>query len=96
MVEAAQARQRSHGSVWGRPWFDRPLVWGVLIQGIVNPVLMVIAHIFAQEPEEMAFVQRDHVVQDLSAAASDPAFRGSIGQGRQLHRMVTLLIPTSR
>ena len=96
MMQAAQTRTTDHGRISAGLLLNEAGVRRVLFQGIVNAVLMVIAHIFAQEPEEMAFVQRDHVVQDLSAAASDPAFRGSIGQGRQLHRMVTLLIPTSR
>ena len=30
----------------------------------------------------MSFVQRDHMVQDLSPATSNPAFRGSILPGR--------------
>jgi hypothetical protein len=41
----------------------------------------------------MWFVQRDDMVENLAAAASHPAFRGPVGEGRQLHRMTTMAIP---
>jgi hypothetical protein len=40
----------------------------------------------------MAFIQRDDMVEDLPAGTSDPAFGDSIGEGGQLHGMVTLPI----
>jgi hypothetical protein len=40
----------------------------------------------------MAFIQGDDVVQHLSTATSNPPFRYSVGEGRQLHRMATLPI----
>jgi hypothetical protein len=33
------------------------------------------------------------VVENLAAAASHPAFRSPVGEGRQLHRMTTMPIP---
>jgi hypothetical protein len=44
----------------------------------------------------MALIQRDHVVEQVAAAASDPTLGDAIGEGRQLQRMATLPIPTSR
>ena len=59
----------------------------------MNPVVVVVVHVIANEPSEMLFVQRDDMVENLAAAASYPAFRGSVGEGRQLHRMTTMAIP---
>jgi hypothetical protein len=61
----------------------------------MNSVLMVVTHVFLHEPEEMSFVQRDNMIQDHAAAASDPAFRGSVGKRRQLHRMSAVRINLS-
>jgi len=44
----------------------------------VNSIFVVIAHVIADQPEEVWFVQRDDVVEDLSPATSDPSFRNSI------------------
>jgi hypothetical protein len=81
MVQAPEARHRGYVCGRGRLRLDSPFVRGVLFEGVVNPVLMVIARICPRESEEMAFVQRDHMVQDLTATASNPAFRGSILPG---------------
>ena len=35
----------------------------------MNPVVMVVAHVFANEPSEMLFFQRDDMVENLTAAA---------------------------
>jgi len=66
---------------------------GVLIERIVNPVVVMIVHVIANEPAQMLFVQSDNMVENLPAAASHPAFRGPVGEGRQLHRMTTMAIP---
>jgi len=59
----------------------------------VNPVVVIVADVIANEPPEMLFVQRDDMIENLAAAASHPAFRKPIGEGRQLHRMTTMAIP---
>ena len=82
MVQTTEARHRSHLCARCRLWLDGPSVRGVLFERIVNPVLMVVAYVIPHEPEQMPFVQRDDMVQDLTAATSHPAFRGSILPGR--------------
>jgi hypothetical protein len=52
-----------------------------------------VVHVIANEPSVMLFVQSDDMVENLSAAASYPAFRRPVGEGRQLHRMTTMAIP---
>src|SRR5215475_12666000 len=44
----------------------------------MNSVLLVVTHIITHEPQQMSFVQRDDMVQDLPATTSHPAFCGSI------------------
>jgi hypothetical protein len=38
----------------------------------------------------MALIENDHVIEQVSAAGSYPAFRNTVGEHRQLHRMATL------
>jgi hypothetical protein len=60
---------------------DRPTIRCVLFQGIVNAVLVVVAHVITNQPPEMLLVQRDHMVKDLAPAIPDPSFRDSILPG---------------
>ena len=65
---------RDHSRGGRRLGLHAPADRGVLLKGIVNPILVVIVHIHADEPPQMGFAQRDDVVEKLSAATSDPAF----------------------
>jgi len=42
-------------------------------EGIVNPVVVVAVHVIANEPSQMLFVQRDDMVENLSAASFPPS-----------------------
>ena len=50
----------------------------VPIEGIVNPVDVMVVHVIANEPPQMFFVQRDDMVENLAAAASHPALRNPV------------------
>src|SRR4029079_12323500 len=50
----------------------------VFIEGIVNPVVVMVVYVIANEPSQMLFVQRDDMVENLSAAAPHPAFRSPV------------------
>ena len=54
----------------------------ILLQRVVDPVVVVVAHVFPDQPPKMLLVQRDDMVEDLAAATSHPAFRDSILPGR--------------
>ncbi len=43
----------------------------------------------------MAFIQRNHVVQQVSSAAFDPTFRYTVGMSIQLRRMAMLKFDVS-
>jgi hypothetical protein len=45
-------------------------MWRILFEGVVNPVCMMVVHIIADQPAEMLFIERDHMVQDLPAATA--------------------------
>ena len=70
MVEAAQSRQRSNRGITGRLWLDGPPIRGVLVQGIVNAVLLVIAYVITDQAAKVLLIQRDEVIEDLAAAIS--------------------------
>jgi hypothetical protein len=58
--------------------------------------MVVVAHVVPDQPAKMLLIQRDHMVEDLAAATSYPALCCAIGEGRQLHGIVTVPIPTLR
>ena len=58
--------------------FGRPAIGRVFAETIVNSIFVIVVHVIADQPAKMLFVQRDHVVEDLSPATSHPSFRNSI------------------
>src|SRR5262245_19074665 len=78
MVDAAQAWLRNQRAMRVRLWLDRTSVGRVLAQRVVNAILVVIAHVVADQTAKMLFIHRDDMVEDLAAAASDPSFGGSV------------------
>ena len=66
------------GGIRGRLWLDRTSVGRVFAQRVVNAVLLVIAHIVADQTAKVFFIHRDDMVEDLAAAASDPSFGRSV------------------
>jgi hypothetical protein len=47
----------------------------------VNPVLVVVDHVLANQPPQVRFVQRDDVVEKLAATASNPTLCRSVLPG---------------
>jgi hypothetical protein len=44
----------------------------------VGPILVVVADIFREEPLQMPLVENNHVIEQVPAAALNPAFRDAI------------------
>ena len=44
----------------------------------MNPVVVMVVDVIANEPPQMLFVQRDDMIEHFSATASYPALRGSV------------------
>ena len=78
MVEATQAWQGNQTGM--SRWFslDRTSMGRVFAQRVVNAILVVIAHILANQTAKVFFIHRDDMVEDLAAAASNPSFSGSV------------------
>ena len=76
MMKATEPGTGDHRRGWRRLAFHWPSIGRVLIEGIVNPVVVVVVHVTANQPPQSSF--SDDVVEDLAAAASDPALCDSI------------------
>ena len=96
MMKTAEPGAGIHPCTWRRLTFDWSSIRRVLVEGIVNPVVVIVVHIIAHKPPQMLFVQRNDMVEYLAAAASHPAFCGPVGKGCQLQVIVTLTIDLSR
>ena len=64
-----------------RPVFRGSTIRRVFMEGIVSPVLVVVVHIVLHQPPQMAFIERDDMIEDLTAATSHPAFRNPVLPG---------------
>src|SRR5664279_6391427 len=93
VMQPAHALLANHCTVFQRAF---PTSRRLLLQTEVGSVVVIIGNVLGEESLQMALIQRDHVVEQLAAAASDPTLGDTIGEGRQLQRMATLPIPTSR
>ena len=55
-----------------------PAVWRPLLKSEMRSVLMMVKNILGKQSLQMAFIQRNNVVQQVSSAASHPALRDAI------------------
>ena len=81
MMKATEPDTGDHRRRRRRLAFHWPPMRRVLIEGIVNSVVVIVADVVANEPLEMPFVQRDDMIENLASAASHPAFRNPILPG---------------
>jgi hypothetical protein len=44
----------------------------------MNPVLVVVEHVFRYQPFEMPLIQNDHVVKQVSSTTSNPALGNTV------------------
>ena len=93
MMQPAHALLADHCTVFQRAC---PASRRLLVQPEVRSVVVIVGNVLGDEALQMSLIQRDYVVEQVAAAASDPTLGDPIGEGRQLQRMATLPIPTSR
>ena len=65
MVESAQAGVGDYNRIRRRLRLHRAPTRRVLLQRIVGAILVVIAHVIKNEPAQVLFVQRDHIVEPV-------------------------------
>lgn len=61
----------------------------------MNPIVVMIADVITKEPPQVVFMDCDHMIEKLTAATADPAFRDPVGMSLQMRRMATLRIDVS-
>src|SRR5450432_2355129 len=82
MMKTADPRERNDLCSVSWVVFNGTPTGSILAEPIMSSVQMVIANILPNQPTQVLFVQRNHMVQQLPAAASDPSFRHSVLPGR--------------
>src|SRR5262245_45105975 len=78
MVQASEPNTGYYFCSRRWPVLDGPAIRRVLLQCIANPVLMVVRHVLTNEAPQMAFTQRDDMVEKLAAATAHPPFGESV------------------
>lgn len=78
MVKAAEPCTGHYFGRVSRFVLDRPPVRCVLLERVVDSVLIISRRCIHEAPAQMRFIQRDDVIQKLSATASNPALGDSI------------------
>jgi hypothetical protein len=78
MVQPAESREGLSPVSLCRTDRGRTPFRSVLRQSQMRSVLMVVANIFGHQPLEMAFIQHDHVIEQISTAASYPALGDTV------------------
>jgi len=81
MMETAYPRERSDIRSVARVVLNGTPIGSVFAQPIVRAVQMIIANVVPKQSSQVPFVQRNHMVQQLPSAASDPSFSHSFCQG---------------
>src|SRR5664279_4057236 len=78
VMQPAHALLANHCTVFQRAC---PASRCLLVQPQVRSVVVIIGNILGEESLQMAFIQRDHVVEQVAAAASDPTLSDAILPG---------------
>jgi len=78
MMQAAEWREGHNSGGSAGLQRSRAPCWRVLLKGIVDPVRMVIRAVIPDQTTQMTGVEHNHLIQQLSSAACDPAFGNSI------------------
>src|ERR1700756_2281460 len=81
VAQPAQPREAANLAFAGWANCGRPTRWRVLREAKVRTVLLVVAHIFRHQPFQMPLIQDDHVIQQVSSAASHPTLGHSVLPG---------------
>ena len=92
MVEPAESLVRKDLT---RSYRTNPAFRCPLLKSEMRAVLMVVTNILREQSLQMAFIQCNNLVQQVSSTASHPTFRDAIGMSIQLRRMAMLKFDVS-
>lgn len=79
-----------------RTLFCRSMCGGGLVEANVGTVIVIVSDILTPKPAKVIFIERNNAVEQFATRTAHPAFGGSVGEGGQLHGMVTLPIRRSK
>ena len=66
MVKSAEARQRDQLGAIRRLRVSGATEWRVFVEGVVGPVVVVVADVLSEDPAKVVFIEDDHVIETLS------------------------------
>ncbi len=81
MMQTTQTGAGNYLRLRTRLLLDRPAIRGVLAQRVMNTVLLEVGDVFPDQPPQVPFVDRNHMVQQLPPTASHSAFRDAVLPG---------------
>ena len=62
----------------------------------MSPICMIVGDVIANQAAQVRFIEGNHMIEKLTAAASDPALGNSVGLSPQQHPIVTMEIESSK
>ena len=62
MMQSTESRPGDGFRLGCGPWLDPPAVWSIAIERAVQAVVVVVAHILAEQAAQMIFVEHDDMV----------------------------------
>src|SRR5258708_32017732 len=74
MTQAAEPGHGNNSTTCTRALCCRPACRRSLLQGKMRPVIVVVADVFTHQTLQMAFVEYDDIIEQISSAISNPAF----------------------
>ena len=95
MMQTAQTRAGDYRRLRLRLLLDGPALRGVFVERVVNAVLLKVGNVFPNQPTQVPFVERDHVIEQLASTTSHPAFGDAILPGRCGALLKGHYLPTS-
>src|SRR5580700_4611253 len=78
MMQTTEPRHGNHFRIRGRAVCCSSACRSLLIQSKMRPVVVVIVEVLSHEPLAMAFIEHNHMVEQIPAAVTDEAFRYAI------------------
>lgn len=77
-MKAADSRHRQKLTLQTLARLDLPVRRRLFPQAVMGPVLMIVREEFSAESSQMLFVERDHMIQQLSTTATHPTLSDSV------------------
>ena len=81
MVQAAEPWERENLATRGRILRHRAACGSLLVQAQMSPVIVVVADVLVYQALQVAFIENDHMIEQIAAAASDESFGNAVLPG---------------